>query len=77
MSCQKDETPKIKYSTTLSAPKKEAVAQGVSAPDDFRDFKKKDEEEGCTDEEELEKKLLEAKKAFKLQGETDEDCTVQ
>ena len=48
--------------------------QAVST-DDFSDFEKKDEE--CTDEEDLEKKIQEMKKPAKLQGGSDEDCTVQ
>ena len=46
-----------------------------SAPDDFSDFEKKDEE--CGEEEDLEKKLEEMKKPATLQGATEEDCTVQ
>ena len=45
--------------------------------DEFADLKNQKEDEECTDEEEIEKKLLEKKKAFKLQGETEEDCAVQ
>tara|TARA_B100000925_G_scaffold264454_1_gene222978 strand:+ start:2612 stop:2905 length:294 start_codon:yes stop_codon:yes gene_type:complete len=45
--------------------------------DEFADLKKQKDDEECTDEEKIEKKLLEKKKAFKLQGETEEDCAVQ
>jgi hypothetical protein len=45
--------------------------------DEFADLKNQEDDEECSDEEEIEKKLLEKKKAFKLQGETDEDCAVQ
>ena len=72
-SCNKEEETKIKYSTTLSG-KPETSNQAVST-DDFSDFEKKDEE--CTDEEDLEKKIQEMKKPAKLQGGSDEDCTVQ
>ena len=44
--------------------------------DEFADFKQVNDEE-CTDEEEIEKKLMEKKKAFKLQGAADADCAVQ
>ena len=42
---------------------------------EFADFKEVNNEE-CTDEEEIEK-LMEKKKAFKLQGAADADCAVQ
>ena len=77
ISCQKEESPKIRYSTTLSSSKNENKGKQVSVSDEFADFKEKIEEEECADEEELEKKLLESKKAFKLQGDSEEDCTVQ
>ena len=72
-SCNKEEETKIKYSTTLSG-KPKTLSQAAST-DDFSDFEKKDEE--CTDEEDLEKKIQEMKKPAKLQGGSDEDCTVQ
>ena len=47
-----------------------------SLEDDFSDLKEK-VDESCDSEEEIEKKLVETKKAFKLQGKKDEDCQVQ
>ena len=47
-----------------------------SLEDDFSDLKEK-KDESCEDEEAIEKKLVEAKKAYKLQGQKDEDCQVE
>ena len=69
--CNSEKEQAVKF----SSPTFSQGAVSGSAPDDFSDFEKKDEE--CGEEEDLEKKLEEMKKPATLQGATEEDCTVQ
>lgn len=76
VSCQQ-ETKAPASTTTTGA---DGVSSAAAQPTNGQDFNfdKKDKDESCDTEEDLEKKIEEAKKkqeAFKLQG-NDEGCTV-
>ena len=77
-SCQSEKPRAAKLQKSSNIKKYNFKDSGTTSmeADEFSEFKKNDDEE-CTDEEEIEKKLLEKKKAFKLQGDTDEDCAVE
>ena len=77
-SCQSEKPQQVRLQKAASPKSYDFEKKGAVSmkADEFADFKQVDDEE-CTDEEEIEKKLLEKKKAFKLQGATDEDCAVQ
>ena len=74
--CQKEEVVKINDKADKYFSNNIQAQNANSLEDDFSDLKKVDDE-SCEDEEAIEKKLVETKKAFKLQGQKDEDCQVQ
>ena len=72
--CQEKAVQPIKLNSDTSS---FSTTDNLQKEDDFSDLKE-EKDEGCTEKEELEKKLLEeSQKAFQLQGKKDEDCTVQ
>ena len=74
--CQKEEVEKVNHKADKYFSNNIQAQNANSLEDDFSDLKKVDDE-SCEDEEAIEKKLVETKKAFKLQGQKDEDCQVQ
>ena len=73
-SCQENSVQPVKLQ---SEPSSFSSTESIQKEDDFSDLKE-EKDEGCTEKEELEKKLLEeSQKAFQLQGKKDDDCTVQ
>ena len=74
MGCQEKTVQPIKLNSDTS---NFSTTESLQKEDDFSDLKEV-KDEGCTEKEELEKKLLEeSQRAFQLQGKKDEDCTVQ
>ena len=75
ISCQKEQLKPVNLSGSNSKKIQKAKEYDFSSgqtasmsADEFADLKSQKDDEECTDEEEIEKKLLEKKKAFKLQG---------
>lgn len=70
LSCKQEESSQVSSSQLGST-------QSAVAKDDFSDFEKKEKDESCGTEKDIEKELIEAqkKKEFKLGGTT--DCTVE
>ncbi len=71
ISCKKEEV------STTSTPDLNLGASSSTVNDDFSDLKKKEEDESCGTEKDIEKELIEQqkKKEFKLGGSS--DCTIQ